>query len=153
MGKRLIIQNTGSSDIIEIRAHHLLCIQGFQGYGYSWDFKRNLEEIINYLDLHPYCSLKVVADADVICVKCPHLEDGRCNKSSSPAVMDMDLKVLKKLNMEKGTIKTARKLFREVNKTFNSQDFHDICSECSWKNKCLLYQSNQTNIEMIKRVL
>ncbi len=35
-----------NDSIINIRAHHLLCLQGFQGYGYSQDFVRNMAEII-----------------------------------------------------------------------------------------------------------
>lgn len=140
MGNRLVIQSTGSSDVLKIRAHHLLCMQGFQGYGYSRDFEGNLQKIIKYLDSNPHCRLKVVADADMICLKCPHLEDNHCNRSPS-SIVDMDLKVLKKLDIEEGATKTAQKLFREINEILDPDDFHDICGECSWKDKCLLYQS------------
>lgn len=140
MGKRSVIPGTGSSEVIEIRAHHLLCMQGFQGYGYNQGFQSNLEKIINYLDFNLHCRLKVVADADVICLKCPHLEDGHCNRYSSPAIRDMDLKVLKKLDIETCAIEPAQKLLTEV-KTWNIHDLYDVCGECSWKEKCLLYLS------------
>ena len=123
---------------MEIRAHHLLCMQGYQGYGYSPDFKRNMEEIIEYLDANPHSRLKVVADADVICLKCPKLEGGHCNKYSSLAIVDMDLKVLEKLDLAEGAIEPAQKLLAEI-KTWNIYDLHDICRECSWKDKCLLH--------------
>ena len=35
--------------ILSIRAHHFLCMQGFQGYGYSEDFIRNMAGIIEYI--------------------------------------------------------------------------------------------------------
>ena len=134
-----MIQNPGSSNIINIRAHHLLCMQGFQGYGYNQEFKCNLEKLIKYLDSHPHCRLKVVADADVICEKCPHLKDGYCNKSlPSDSIQDMDLKVLKKLGISEGKIETSHNLFHQVNLTLNQDD---ICGDCSWQNKCLWYQS------------
>lgn len=115
-------------------------MQGFQGYGYGQDFQRNLSKIINYLDSNPHCRLKVVADADVICQECPHLKDGCCDKSSHPSVLEMDLKVFNKLEIEEGSINTAKNLFSKVNKTI-SGDIQEICGECSWKSKCLLYQS------------
>ncbi len=140
MGKRLVIPGIGSSKALEIRAHHLLCMQGFQGYGYSRDFGRNLEEIINYLDSNPYFSLKLVADADIICQKCPHLEDGCCDRYSSPVIRDMDLKVIEKLDLEVGAIEPVQKLLSQV-KAWNIHDLRDVCGECSWKDKCLLYRS------------
>mgnify|MGYP000951224147 CR=1 FL=1 len=140
MGKRPVIPGTGSSDVIKIRAHHLLCMQGFQGYGYSQGFQRNLEEIINYLESNPYSSLKLVADTDVICLKCPHLEDGHCDRYSYPAIRDMDLKVLEKLDLEVGVIEPVQKLLSQV-KAWNIHDLREVCGECSWKDKCLLYLS------------
>jgi hypothetical protein len=34
------------SDPIVIRAHHLLCMQGFQGYGYTPDFEQQWEVLL-----------------------------------------------------------------------------------------------------------
>lgn len=141
MGNSLVIQNTGSSDVIKIRAHHLLCMQGFQGYGYSPEFERNMGEVIDYLKIHHDSRLKVVADADIICQECPHLEDGRCDKSHSFNPSDMDLMVLKKLGMGENKIETARNLFDQVNKLLSVDDIQDICGGCSWKDKCRWYVS------------
>ncbi len=140
MGKKLVTPSTGSSDIFKIRAHHLLCMQGFQGYGYSREFERNLEKIINYLGSNPNSQLELVADVDIICQKCPHLENGHCNRSSSHAIVEMDLKVLEKLELEEGATEPAQKLLVEV-RTWESHDLQGICGECSWKDKCLLYIS------------
>ncbi len=118
----------------------MLCMQGFQGYGYSRDFQHNLEKIIKYLDSNPHCRLKVVVDADVICLECPHIKDVISNMSPT-SIAAMDLKILKKLDLEVGTTKTANKPFSKVNEALNLEDFQDICGECSWKEKCLLYQS------------
>ncbi len=138
--ERLVIQNTEYSDIIEIRAHHLLCMQGFQGYGYSKEFELNLEKIINYLDSHPYCRLKIVIEADIICRKCPHLKDGRCIKSLT-SISKMDVLVLKKLGLSEGTEDVARNLFFKVNNVLNPGDLQEICGDCSWKDKCTWYLS------------
>lgn len=140
MGKRLAIQISSNSDVTEIRAHHLLCMRGFQGYGYSREFERNLEEVIHYLDLHPQSGLKVVASTDLICRMCPHLKDGRCDKSPPSDIHGMDLKVLEKLDVPEGAEKTVHELFKMVD-TLNLHDLQDICGDCSWMDKCLFYQS------------
>ncbi|HOI72314.1 MAG TPA: DUF1284 domain-containing protein [Methanobacterium sp.] len=132
--------NSVLSNIIKIRAHHLLCMQGYQGYGYNQDFEHNMEKIIEYLDSNPNFPLEVVADADIICQKCPHLENGQCNRSSSTAIVEKDLKVLEKLGLAACEKKPAQKVLSEV-ESLSCNDLHDICGECSWKVKCLLYIS------------
>lgn len=134
-----MIQSTGSFDVIEIRAHHLLCMQGFQGYGYSQEFERNMADIINYLEKHPFFTLKVVAGVDAICQSCPHLKDGNCGKPDSSAIGNMDLKVLEKLGIEEGETKTAKEILNEVKETLNYKDLQEICGGCSWKDKCLFF--------------
>lgn len=139
MGNKLVIQNPGSSNIVPIRAHHLLCMQGFQGYGYNDEFRYNLEKLVKYLDSHPHCQIKVVADADVICEKCPNLKEEHCNKPlSSGSIQDMDITVLNKLKIPEGKIETAQNLFYQVNMALN---LDDVCGDCSWQSKCLWYQS------------
>jgi len=135
-----VTSNSGPSDIIKIRAHHLLCMQGYQGYGYNQDFEHNMEKIIEYLDSNPNFPLEVVTDADIICQKCPHLENGYCNRSSSIAIVEMDLKVLEKLGLVAGEKKPVQKIFFEV-ESLSCNDLYDICHDCSWKVKCLLYMS------------
>ncbi len=142
MGKRLETPNSGYSDVIKIRAHHLLCMQGYQGYGYSREFERNLKEVIEYLDSHPYSRLEITAEADVICDKCPYLKDGKCIKSlNSNSITYLDLKVLSKIGIELGKIESTGNIFKLVNESLNSSDLKEICGKCSWKEKCLWYYS------------
>lgn len=127
------------SSKIKIRAHHLLCMQGFQGYGYSQGFERNLEEIIDFLDSHPHTTLHVVAEVDVICEHCPHQKNGSCNKSvhSNFLMENMDLMVMKNLSIKVGQENLVGDLFFKVNEVFKTQkDVEDICGKCSWSEKC-----------------
>lgn len=140
-------QNNGYTEVIKIRAHHLLCIQGFQGYGYSRKFQINLEKVIKFLKNHPYSPLKVVAEADVICESCPHLEGGCCNRYlHSNSIQSMDIQVMKKLSIADGHIEQVGSLFNQVKETLNKvEDVEDICGNCSWKDKCLWYLSLDTS--------
>jgi hypothetical protein len=143
MGKKLESQGTGYSEAIKIRAHHLLCIQGYQGYGYSRKFMINMEKVIEFLNNHPYSCLKVVAEADVICESCPHLEGGCCNRYlHSNSIQSMDIQVLKKLGIADGHFGQVKNLFSQVKEALNKiEDVEDICGGCSWKDKCSWYLS------------
>lgn len=128
------------SDKIRIRAHHLLCMQGYQGYGYSSDFEKNMGYIIVYLESRPQHLLKVVKEADAICQYCPHLKDGQCNKSvhSGPLMEEMDLLVMERLDIESGEEIRAQNIFSRVNEVFKTQkDLEGICGDCYWRDKCL----------------
>ncbi len=135
-----ILGNGEYSDKIKIRAHHLLCMQGYQGYGYSSGFEKNMDDIIVYLESHPQHPLEVVKEADAICSHCPYLKDGHCNKSVNSGLLmeKMDLLVMKKLDIDNREETGARNIFLRVNEVFkNQKDLEDVCGDCSWRNRCL----------------
>ncbi|HEX3014471.1 MAG TPA: DUF1284 domain-containing protein [Methanobacterium sp.] len=66
---------------MKIRAHHLLCMQGFQGYGYSEDFSKNMAEIIEILQNFPKHKIEIIAGTDVICAFCPYNINGSCQEN------------------------------------------------------------------------
>jgi hypothetical protein len=46
---------------INIRVHHLLCMQGFQGYGYNDDFATHLKNIIERFRKNPDTFIQVIS--------------------------------------------------------------------------------------------
>jgi uncharacterized protein len=60
MEKLMVIgpQDGDESKSLKIRPHHIFCIQGFQGSGYSREFKINLASIIEEIRNHPQKKLK-----------------------------------------------------------------------------------------------
>ncbi|MGC9337612.1 MAG: DUF1284 domain-containing protein [Candidatus Cloacimonadia bacterium] len=129
------------ANILKIRAHHLLCIQGFQGYGYSEDFVKNMIEIIENIDSNP--EAQIITECDVMCSCCPYNVEGVCQKKpdSAQKVKDMDMRILRKLNLKDGTRGRIKDFLSLANtKIRNSFDVH-ICGECDWKEKCLWFIS------------
>lgn len=127
---------------MKIRAHHLLCMQGFQGYGYSEDFSKNMAEIIEILQNFPKHKIEIIAGTDVICAFCPYDINGSCqeNHESNNRIMSMDVKVLKKLGISSGSIFEAEEIFNITNKKLKTHlDVEDICGNCRWSKKCLWY--------------
>ncbi len=57
-----------------IRPHHLLCLQFFEGKGYSDDFVRQMAEIHRTLNKENP-QINIVEGVDDICKKCPNRSD------------------------------------------------------------------------------
>lgn len=126
---------------LEIRAHHLCCIQGFQGYGYSPAFVANMRAVISDLEALPSRPLKLVTNCDAICISCPSKRECIAQESHlSRRIKHMDFAVLDKLEIEDGTVLRADEAFQLINSKINSpSDVEDVCGTCKWRQKCLWY--------------
>ncbi len=136
----LIMTESGKySDPIRIRPHHLLCIQGFQGYGYTQDFVLHMGRVISFLKSNLFYNLQIVVESDELCSQCPYDVDGRCIKGSMDEIYKIDRLVIEKANLDLNHIYTVSEAFSTVNKNLNHDHIVSICSGCSWQNKCLFY--------------
>ena len=131
---------------IRIRAHHLLCIQGFQGYGYGRDFIANMAGIAKRIRLDPDLEIQVTDTCDVICSRCPHNEREVCQKASDSAqrVGDLDHLVLEKLDLAGEAKGRARDLLARADARFKDRsDVEEVCGDCEWKQECLWFVSRR----------
>lgn len=122
-----------------LRGHHLLCLQGFQGYGYDRNFIENMERI-NRVRKTENITVKLINSPDDICSSCPNLKNNLCeNETQNQRIIDMDNEVLQKLDTSKEY--DSINLFENVAKKFNSKtSVEKICSKCMWHNECLFYR-------------
>ena len=116
-----------------LRGHHLLCLQGFQGYGYDENFVKNMTKI-NQMRKSANTIISLTNSPDDICKSCPNLKDNLCeNQKQNERIKSMDEEVLSKLNTTKEY--DAQDLFKKVEKIFNSKkSVSKICStqaDCS----------------------
>jgi len=142
--KLMLIEGKGKemANILKIRAHHLLCIQGFQGYGYSEDFVKNMSEIIKSMDSNS--EVEIITECDIICSCCPHNVEGVCQKGpdSAQEVRNMDTRILEKLHIKDGMIGRVKDVLSLINTELrNVSDIQDICGGCAWKERCLWFIS------------
>jgi uncharacterized protein len=137
-----LIKETGKfSDPIRIRAHHLLCIQGFQGYGYSSDFERHMKGLVAFLDLKSTYKLQVVAEVDEICSICPHKIGLSCDRDSDShqGVGKLDAMVILRAGLDENRIYSWKNAKELVNNNLTYHDIMDLCSKCGWNDNCLFY--------------
>lgn len=124
---------------LKLRGHHLLCLQGFQGYGYDEDFVINMTNI-NNLRKSSRTIISLTNESDDICNSCPNLKNDLCeNKKQNHIIRKMDDEVLSKLDSNKD--QNAIKLFEEVSLKFNTlNSVKNICFGCKWNEECLFYK-------------
>lgn len=125
---------------IKLRGHHLLCLQGFQGYGYDSDFIKNMAEI-NEQRQKETALVLVQHSADDICKACPNLKNNQCiDEKHNEEIVKMDLEVLSKLDIDNEFKSTE--LFENISNIFNTKkSVENICFECKWHEECLFYQN------------
>lgn len=129
--------------LLQIRGHHLLCIQGYQGYGYDRQFEKNMSFIKEYLMANNPL-VEVVTDLDAICASCPNAGDSGCNLDcdANETIKLMDQNLLKALAIKPGTLLNAETLFTLTNTKLQTKlDLTGICDQCRWQQKCLWFQS------------
>jgi hypothetical protein len=120
---------------IPLRAHHLLCLLGFQGIGYTADFIRNFHKVKRMVEQNPDLEIEVVDSCDVVCIQCPNSHDLDCYKgglSDNRTVKEMDRRLIEKLEIKAGDHFKARELFALVREKIKPEDLRDICRGCEW---------------------
>lgn len=121
-----------------LRGHHLLCLKGFQGYGYDEKFTENLTNI-NLKRKSPDTIVKLTNTPDDVCKACPNLKNDVCiDKTQNERIVFMDNEVLKHLNKKEYN---SVELFKEMDVIFNTKEsISEICFKCMWHEECLFYQ-------------
>ena len=127
-----------------LRGHHLLCLKGFQGYGYDEAFRENMADINSKRKLNETV-ISLTSSPDDICSSCPNLKNDLCeNEIQNDKIVEMDGEVLKKLDFSKEY--NSVELFERIDEIFKTEEsVSKICFNCMWHEKCLFYQKLSNN--------
>lgn len=129
---------------LTLRGHHLLCLKGFQGYGYDEKFTENMKTINNERKKHD-TTIKLTDSQDDICKYCPNLKNNICeNPQQNNKIIKMDKQILKNFDLSKEY--NSVKLFKQIDDIFNTQEsISKICLNCMWHDECLFFQKVSDN--------
>lgn len=118
---------------MRLRAHHLLCLLGFRGLGYSPEFVANLSAIHHRLRRCPEEHVAVVDGADAICSACPHLveDGGACARGDGPETRDRA--VLERLRSQSGECGSWSAWQRRLAASFDAEALAQVCAGCGWR--------------------
>lgn len=116
--------------MINIRPHHLLCIHGFQGKGYSDGFIKSMTHIVNEIKNNKDIKLNITYNTDDICSNCPNkIEDNLC--IGQEKIVSIDQGVIEALRLEERVYSYAE-VVEKINNELTIAKFQEICSTCEW---------------------
>lgn len=126
---------------IELRAHHGMCLNFFEGKGYSEDFTVHMQAIYDAMKGNPM--LKVVVKEDVICQKCPNLQKGICE--TEELVREYDRKVLSNCGLTENSEISWNEFSNLVKENIIAAGKRKgICGNCQWTEICEAIQTKQS---------
>lgn len=120
---------------IRLRAHTLLCLQGFRGEGYSPAFVENMAVIHGTLSARPESLVEVLDSPDAVCGACPHRYPTGCTLNgdrSEEEMRDQDRVVLRRLGLKVGSRVRWQNLLDRIRASVSGADLPTICGSCRW---------------------
>jgi len=118
--------------VLNLRPHHINCIYFYRGLGYSDEFVKNMDKIVNELKNNKDVKIKFVKQCDEVCESCPNkLVNNKCNTYEK--VEEMDLRTISKYNLDINKEYTFSYIKDNIYNDLLKENFEYICSECEWK--------------------
>lgn len=118
-----------------LRPHHGLCIQFYEGKGYSKEFTKQMDSLIESIALNQELTLTLHSGTDILCDACPNNLQGECKTAEQVAGYDRAVLNLSSLNA--GDTISITSFLKQVKQEIIQKDrLKDICSDCSWYSIC-----------------
>lgn len=117
-------------DKVKLRGHHLLCLLGYRGKGYSDGFCANMTEIYETLRRKPETEIEVIDGPDDICRAFPIDQHAHCRNDS---VFRKDIDILTRLGMAVGDRSSWSDVLERVADRVQPIDIRSLCSDCRWE--------------------
>lgn len=123
-----------STQTLELRAHHLLCILGFRGLGYSQAFAEYMARVIRDIRSGLYYHIRVTDRCDAICSACPHIKNNQCLKeeNAEAKAKQRDSEVMKRLGVKLEDSFHPDDLQALIAEKIAPSDTTQICQGCQW---------------------
>lgn len=115
--------------MVRLRGHHLLCLLGYRGMGYSAEYVANMTQIHGLLRTNPGTSVTVVSGPDDLCAKFPSDKPCHCLDDD---ISVRDAAVLEKLGFREGCVLTWQDIEAREAERLHPQDVPALCHTCSW---------------------
>lgn len=120
---------------MDLRPHHLLCIQKFTGHGYDADFTAHMKSVVAELRATPDTPVTLVRGCDDLCKRCPNNQNGLCTSLEKVAAMDST--VLDACGLAYGqTLPWITAALRARKQIFETEKFQTVCACCQWFELC-----------------
>ncbi|MBQ3264519.1 MAG: DUF1284 domain-containing protein [Ruminococcus sp.] len=119
---------------VYLRPHHALCIQFFEGKGYSEEFVSHMRAVIGALQSSDP-AVMLCDGCDVLCEKCPHNLGGVCETDGKASAIDE--RTLALLGLRFGdTLRWHELSARAYDRIIGCSKLSGVCRGCQWLMIC-----------------
>lgn len=119
---------------MEIRPHHALCAQFFEGKGYSEPFAEHMRRVLTALK-NTDAVVTLTGGCDCICAGCPNHNNGVC--TSDDKVKEIDARAADKMGLTAGdTVRWSRLCELAEQTVIRPGLLREVCGDCEWIGLC-----------------
>lgn len=112
----------------KLRGHHLFCLLGYRGMGYSQEYVENMTRFHQALRDNPRTWIQLVKGPDQLCEKYPNSGEYHCEHND---IYERD--ILEKLGLKIGQILYWKDIESNIQKYALPSDIQTVCETCSWR--------------------
>ncbi|PIC63362.1 hypothetical protein CSV79_12035 [Sporosarcina sp. P13] len=116
--------------MIKLRGHHLFCLLGYRGMGYSKEYAENMTAVHSALRQRPDTLIQIMKGPDYLCAKFPDDQPYHCEDQG---IYVRDSEILKRLGLKFGDVLPWREVERRIRVGVVPSDIEVICETCSWR--------------------
>jgi hypothetical protein len=114
----------------KLRGHHLFCLLGYRGMGYSQEYVENMTRLHQTLRDNPKTLIQLVLGPDQLCEKYPNSGVYHCQNDN---IYKRDAAILKKMELKIGQILKWEDIESRIRKHITPSDIQFVCATCSWR--------------------
>jgi hypothetical protein len=115
--------------VYSLRGHHLLCLLGYEGMGYSKEYVANMTSLHKFLRKYPEKDIFIVEGPDDLCAHFPSDLPHHCKDAN---VFQRDRAILEKLDLRVGYTLPWKEILRRISSNVHSTQLPALCETCPW---------------------
>jgi uncharacterized protein len=114
----------------KLRGHHLFCLLGYRGMGYSQEYVENMTRLHQTLRENPKTLIELVKGPDQLCEKYPNTGDYHCQDAN---LYERDAVILKRMDLHIGQILKWEDIEDRIKRHVVPTDIQIVCETCHWR--------------------
>ncbi|MGY3717813.1 DUF1284 domain-containing protein [Sutcliffiella cohnii] len=113
-----------------LRGHHLFCLLGYRGMGYSKEYVENMTKLHQTLRNDPDTWIQIVKGPDHLCEKYPNTGEYHCKDKT---IYERDAAILEKMDLKIGKMLKWKDIEFRIRQHVVPTDIQTVCESCSWR--------------------
>lgn len=114
----------------QLRGHHIFCMVGYQGAGYSDEYAANMTAIHDTLQQQPQKLIQLISGPDMLCAKFPCYQENHCHEKR---IYVQDAAILHFLGLQVGQIVSWATIEQRLKIYAKSDSIQTLCNHCAWR--------------------